>query len=116
MSARHTPETVRAAVERAIEEHRQLNSRYSWPDDSCAIEPWGYEIHVGWVEAWNDEGRKTAQIDFLRQWLANDEHILSAFERAADFANGDPPGWPTRPGQSELRKDAEAYRAQRAIP
>ena len=44
--------------------------RFAWPDDAFSVEWWGYHVHVGWVEAWNAEDRKTPCLLFLRRWLS----------------------------------------------
>jgi hypothetical protein len=53
---------------------------FAWPD-----EPWSYEIHVGWVGDWNDEGRQTPCAEFLRNWIFKDENIEAALKRMEEF-------------------------------
>jgi len=50
---------------------------FGWPDDACVTEPWAYAIHWEWVGAWNKEGRGTECVQFLRDWLT-DENIGAA--------------------------------------
>jgi hypothetical protein len=42
---------------------------FSWWDDGLACEPWSYDFHVAWVEAWNREGRKTGASEFVRRFI-----------------------------------------------
>lgn len=58
---------------------RKPCSLFSWPDDACAAEPWGYWVHVSWVPAWNATNRVQEADDFLRGWLT-DENIAAALK------------------------------------
>ena len=43
----------------------QRHAPFSWPDDGLCGEPWHYDFHVGWVKAWNAEGRQTPAEKFI---------------------------------------------------
>ena len=79
--------TVQEVRERAAASiDRTRNSIWGWPLDGCAGEPWGYELHVAWVSAWNATGREKPAEEHLRVWLADDANIQRALDRAAAHA------------------------------
>ena len=63
-----TPNMV-ARVEESIASTSKSLHPFMWCDDGCGAEPWYYEFHMEWVEAWNLSGRKEDAVTFLRAWV-----------------------------------------------
>jgi hypothetical protein len=76
--ARKLLDEVAAARERAlalIATHK--GGPFSWPLDSFGGRL-GYWLHVGIVQAWNEEDRRTPYAEFAARWLASDTNVLLA--------------------------------------
>ena len=74
-----TPRIVEKVEESIASMHP--NNPFSWPDDACLGEPWGYEFHASWVSAWNASGRKEDAITFLRAWMVEQGGVSSSAAR-----------------------------------
>lgn len=60
------------------------NATFAWPDDALCGHKWQYFVHVAWVEDWNKEGRETECIEFLTNWLT-EENVSKALDDYRDF-------------------------------
>lgn len=60
---------------------------FSWPDDALFATKYSfhYWLHVGWVKAWNEEGRKTDAAAFLLDWITDDGHMTSVLTNTVTY-------------------------------
>ncbi len=81
---------VRDEIGKALDEWESAVShdRFAWPDDVVAAKPWAYWVHCEWVVAWNDEGRQSGAVAFLREWIASDENLECAFRKWRKWERG----------------------------
>lgn len=78
-----TIQEVREKAEASIARCVARRSVFGWPLDGVACEPWGYDLHVSWVRAWNATGREKPAVEHLRAWLAEDANVQRALDEAA---------------------------------
>jgi hypothetical protein len=57
---------------------------FGWVDDLLCGTQWQYWVHCRWVSDWNKTGREKDAIDFLSEWLTED-NILRAFKDWEDW-------------------------------
>lgn len=64
----------------------KINDLFSWPDDALGCHKWQYWVHCRWVRDWNATGREISCVEFLLDWLTED-NILRAWRDCDEWEN-----------------------------